>query len=145
LGVGSWGYNNEAIIVQKGLGMTINSFRDLRVWQSGMELVVQIYRLTRSLPREEQYGLTSQMRRAAVSVPSNVAEGHARESSKEYINHLSIAQGSLAELQTQIEVAVRLDLVEPEAARQALELSSALMRQIFALRNAIARKIEEGL
>ena len=85
--------------------MTINNFRDLRVWQSGMELVVQVYRLTQSFPREEQYGLTSQMRRAAVSVPSNIAEGHARESSKEYLNHLSIVQGSLAELQTQIEIA----------------------------------------
>src|SRR6266496_168217 len=124
--------------------MTINSFRDLRVWQSGMELVTQIYRLTQSFPREEQYGLTSQMRRAAVSVPSNIAEGHARESSKEYLNHLSIVQGSLAELQTQIEIAARLDFVAAEAARQTLELSAALSRQIFALRNAIARKIEEG-
>jgi four helix bundle protein len=124
--------------------MTINSFRDLRVWQSGMELVIQIYRLSQSFPREEQYGLTSQMRRAAVSVPSNIAEGHARESSKEYLNHLSIVQGSLAELQTQIEIAARLDFVEAEAARQILELSAALSRQIFAPRNAIARKIEEG-
>ena len=124
--------------------MTINSFRDLRVWQSGMDLVTQIYRLTQSFPREEQYGLTSQMRRAAVSVPSNIAEGHARESSKEYLNHLSIVQGSLAELQTQIEIAARLDFVGGEVARQALELSAALSRQIFALRNAITRKIEEG-
>src|SRR5215213_6073549 len=125
-------------------GMTINSFRDLRVWQSGMDLVTQVYKLTQFFPREEQYGLTSQMRRAAVSVPSNIAEGHAGESSKEYLNHLSIVQGSLAELQTQIEIAARLDFVEAEAARQILELSAALSRQIFALRNAIARKIEEG-
>ena len=124
--------------------MTINSFRDLRVWQAGMDLVNHVYRLTQSFPREEQYGLTSQMRRAAVSVPSNIAEGHARESSKEYLNHLSIVQGSLAELQTQIEIAARLDFVEAEAARQTLELSASLSRQIFALRNAIARKIEEG-
>ena len=124
--------------------MTINSFRDLRVWQSGMELVVQVYRLTQSFPREEQYGLTSQMRRAAVSVPSNIAEGHARESSKEYLNHLSIVQGSLAELQTQIEIAGLLDFAEAAAAQPILELSASLSRQIFALRNAIARKIEEG-
>ena len=128
----------------KDKGMTINSFRDLRVWQAGMDLVTHVYRLTQSFPREEQYGLTSQMRRAAVSVPSNIAEGHARESSKEYLNHLSIVQGSLAELQTQIEIAARLDFVEAEAARQTLELSASLSRQIFALRNAIARKIEEG-
>jgi four helix bundle protein len=124
--------------------MTINSFRDLRVWQASMDLVTHVYGLTQSFPREEQYGLTSQMRRAAVSVPSNIAEGHARESSKEYLNHLSIAQGSLAELQTQSEIAARLDFVAVEAARQILELSAALSRQIFALRNAIARKIEEG-
>jgi four helix bundle protein len=109
-----------------------------------MELVTQIYRLTQSFPRQEQYGLTSQMRRAAVSVPSNIAEGHARESSKEYLNHLSIVQGSLAELQTQVEIAERLDFVSTEAAEQVLELSTRLSRQIFALRNAIARKIEEG-
>jgi four helix bundle protein len=125
--------------------MTINSFRDLRVWQSGMDLVTQVYRLTQSFPREEQYGLTSQLRRAAVSIPSNIAEGHARESSKEYLNHLSIAQGSLAELQTQVEIAVRLDFIAAETARQTLDVSASLSRQVFALRNAIMRKIEEGL
>ncbi len=125
--------------------MTIKSFRDLRVWQSGMDLVTEIYRLTQSFPREEQYGLTSQVRRAAVSIPSNIAEGHARESSKEYLNHLSIAQGSLAELQTQVEIATRLDFVAAKTAQQTLDRSASLSRQIFALRNAIMRKIEEGL
>jgi four helix bundle protein len=129
---------------ERQAGMTINSFRDLRVWQSGMDLVIQMYRLTQSFPHEEQYGLTSQMRRAAVSVPSNIAEGHARESSKEYLNHLSIVQGSLAELQTQIEIAALLNFAEATAAQPVLELSISLSRQIFALRNAIARKIEEG-
>jgi len=109
-----------------------------------MDLVIQMYRLTQSFPHEEQYGLTSQMRRAAVSVPSNIAEGHARESSKEYLNHLSIVQGSLAELQTQIEIAALLNCAEATAAQPVLELSISLSRQIFALRNAIARKIEEG-
>ena len=124
--------------------MTINSFRDLRVWQAGMDLVTQIYRLTQSLRREEQYGLTSQMRRAAVSIPSNSAEGHARAPSKEYLNHLSITQASLAELQTQIEITARLNFIAAEVTRQTLELSAALSRQIFALRNAIVRKIAEG-
>jgi four helix bundle protein len=125
--------------------MTINSFRDLRVWKSGIDLVIEVYRLTQAFPREEQYGLTSQVRRAAVSIPSNLAEGHARESSKEYLNHLSIVQGSLAELQTQIEIAVRLDFVPAGIAQQSLDHSASLSRQIFALRNAIMRKIEEGL
>ncbi len=86
----------------------INSFRDLRVWQSGMDLVEEIYRLTRTFPSHEVYGLTNQMRRAAVSIPSNIAEGHTREGSKEYLQYLSIAQASLAELETQLEIAVRL-------------------------------------
>jgi four helix bundle protein len=125
--------------------MTINSVRGLRVWQSGIDLVTQIYRLTQSFLREEQYGLSSQVRWAAVSIPSNIAEGHARESSKEYLNHLSIVQGSLGEVQTQIEKAVRLDFVAAQTAQETLDHSASLSRQIFALRSAIMRKIEEGL
>jgi four helix bundle protein len=75
--------------------LAVSSFRDLRVWQAGMDLVEEVYRLTLSFPRHEIYGLTNQMRRAAVSIPSNIAEGHAREGTGEYLNHVSIAQGSL--------------------------------------------------
>ena len=89
--------------------MAIKSFRDLRVWQAAMDLVVDVYRLTQRFPRQEEYGLTGQMHRAAVSIPSNIAEGHAREHRKEYLHHLSIAHSSLAELQTQVEIATRLD------------------------------------
>ncbi|HEX5690358.1 MAG TPA: four helix bundle protein [Roseiflexaceae bacterium] len=124
--------------------MIIHSFRDLRVWQAGMELVTHVYQITSGFPREEMYGLSSQLRRAAVSIPSNIAEGHARESSKEYLNHLSMAQGSLAELQTQIEIALRLSFIEEQMADTILALAAALSRQIFALRNSIARKVEEG-
>jgi len=81
--------------------MGINTFRDLRVWQAAVELVVEVYRLTGVLPKQETYGLVSQMQRAAVSIPSNIAEGHSREHIKEYLHHLSVAQGSLAELETQ--------------------------------------------
>src|SRR4051794_28308447 len=76
----------------------VTNFRDLRVWQAAMGLVTAVYQLTQTFPREETYGLAGQMRRAAVSVPSNIAEGHAREHLREYLHHLSIAQGSLAEL-----------------------------------------------
>jgi four helix bundle protein len=124
--------------------MTINSFRDLRVWQTGMQLVTRVYAIIRNFPREEIYGLTSQLRRAAVSIPSNIAEGHARQSTKEYLHHISVTQGSLAELVTQIEIAMRLELIDTETAREVLELSASLSRQVFALRNAIIRKIEEG-
>src|SRR5215212_10628 len=86
----------------------INSYRDLRVWNAGIDLVGDVYRLTQDFPPHETYTLASQMQRAAISVPSNIAEGHAREHLKEYLHHLSIAQGSLAELDTQLEIARRL-------------------------------------
>jgi four helix bundle protein len=87
----------------------IRTFRDLEVWQAGMDLAVSIYQLTALLPNEERYGLSAQMRRAAVSVPSNVAEGHAfRTKPRAYRRHIRIALGSFAELETQIELVGRL-------------------------------------
>src|SRR5579859_3903763 len=96
--------------------MGISSFRELRVWQAGMDLVEQIYRLTEMFPPKEIYGLVAQMRRAAVSIPSNIAEGHTREHSKEYLHHLSMAHASLAELQTQLEIAHRLHFLASDQA-----------------------------
>ena len=92
--------------------MTIKSFRDLFVWQKSMGLVTEIYRLTKSFPKEELYGLTSQVRKCTVSIPSNIAEGYGRGSTKEYIRFLQIARGSLYELQTQLEIAVNLNYLE---------------------------------
>jgi four helix bundle protein len=117
--------------------MEIRSFRDLRVWQAGIELVRSIYEATSKFPRSETYGLASQMQRAAVSVPSNIAEGHARESTKEYLQHLSIAQASLAELETQLEIAKLLSYISEADANYLLESIAALGRQLFALRNAL--------
>jgi len=91
--------------------MEIKNYRDLRVWQSGMDLVVMVYELSDKFPAKEMYGLTSQIRRAAVSVPSNIAEGHTRESTKEYLHHLSIAQASLAEVETQIRNCISLKVL----------------------------------
>jgi len=90
----------------------IKTFRDLIAWQKAMELAKQIYHLTGSMPEEERFGLTSQMRRAAVSVPSNIAEGYGRGSRTEYARYLRIARGSLMELQTQILLAEQLMLIE---------------------------------
>ena len=122
--------------------MTVKSFRDLRVWQAAMELVEKIYKLTQSFPKHEVYGLTNQLRRAAVSIPSNIAEGHAREHSKEYLNFLSVTQGSLAELQTQIEIASRLGYAEHSSIRDLLEDSVSLSKQLYALRNAVAKQVD---
>ncbi|HVG20032.1 MAG TPA: four helix bundle protein [Blastocatellia bacterium] len=119
--------------------MAINSFRDLRVWQSGMDLVEEVYLLTQVFPKQEVYGLASQMQRAAVSIPSNIAEGHTRDHSKEYLHHLSIAQASLAELETQLEIAARLKYLSKVSLKQILEHVWALGRQLYALRNALTK------
>jgi four helix bundle protein len=86
----------------------IQSHRDLTVWQLGMEIAERIYQLTTDFPDSERYGLISQLRRAAVSIPANIAEGNARSSTKEYLQHLSIALGSLAEIETFLELSIRL-------------------------------------
>ena len=104
-----------------------------------MDLVERVYKVTQAFPQQEIYGLTSQMRRAAVSIPSNIAEGHTREHTKEYLHHLSMAQASLAELQTQIEIAGRLRYLSPEVVNQSLEHAKSLSRQLFALRNSLTK------
>jgi four helix bundle protein len=118
--------------------MKIKSFRDLRVWQLAMEVVELVYRLTRSFPRSEVYGLASQIQRAAVSVPSNIAEGHTREHTKEYLQHLSIAQASLAELETQLEIATRFEICF-ETRLPIAERVGSLGRQLYSLRNALLK------
>ena len=92
----------------------ISSHKDLQVWNRAMLLAEAIYRLTAALPPAERFGLTAQMRRAAVSVPSNIAEGAARGSSAEFARYATIALGSLAELETQLMLVDRLDLCVPE-------------------------------
>jgi four helix bundle protein len=91
-----------------------NSFRDLDVWHLGVELAETVYRITARFPKAELFCLTAQMRRAAVSIPSNIAEGRARDSSREFLHFLSISRGSLAELDTQLELAIRLDYTHSE-------------------------------
>ncbi len=90
--------------------MVINSYKDLIVWQKSIQLVILLYKLTKDFPKEEIYGITSQMRRCAVSIPSNIAEGWARKNTGEYINFLSIADGSAAELDTQLILSDNLEL-----------------------------------
>jgi four helix bundle protein len=104
-----------------------------------MELVEQIYRISQTFPKHEIYGLTSQMRRSAVSIPANIAEGHIRKQTKAFLNHLSIALGSLAELQTELEIAMRLGYVSPEQAVVAEHQGTGLARQLHSLRNALQK------
>ena len=115
----------------------MQSFRELRVWQAAMNLVENIYRLTQAFPKHETYGLASQIQRSAVSIPSNVAEGHTREHLKECLHHLSIAQASLAELETQLEISMRLKCLPPDQFKQILSDGNSLGRQLYALRNSL--------
>jgi four helix bundle protein len=89
----------------------VKHYKELNVWQKAMEVVNDIYKLTASFPKDEVYGLTSQIRRAAVSIPSNIAEGAARDTTKDFLRFISITQGSLAELETQILIANNQDFV----------------------------------
>ncbi|MDD4891723.1 MAG: four helix bundle protein, partial [Phycisphaerae bacterium] len=91
--------------------MAIRSYRDLEVWQKGTDLVVEVYRLAKLFPSDEIFGLTSQIRRSSVSVPANTAEGHGRLHRGDYVRHLSIARGSLAETETHLLLALRLEYI----------------------------------
>lgn len=118
--------------------MNAKGFRELRVWQYGMDLVEEVYLLTKRFPKDELYGLTNQLRRAAVSVPSNIAEGQSRAFVKEYLQFISMAQGSLAEVQTQIEIAARLKYLAAEQVQPALQHAESLAKQLNALRSSLA-------
>jgi len=109
--------------------------RDLVAWQKAMDLAKQIYLLTNAFPRHEVYGLSSQLRRAAVSIPSNLAEGAARNSQREFGYFISTARGSLAEVETQIELAVFLRYLPQDAAQKLLVYISDLGRLLTGLRN----------
>ena len=104
-----------------------------------MCLVEAVYELTQKFPKEETYGLMSQLRKAAVSIPSNIAEGPTREHIKEYLHHLSMAQASLAEVETQIEIATRLKYLLPSELEDLLRGIQSLGKQLYALRNALRR------
>lgn len=120
--------------------MSVKSYRDLRVWQAGMDLAVRIYKLTGEFPREELYGITSQMRRAAVAIPSNIAEGHTREHTREYSQFVAVVQGSLSELATQLEIAIRIGYCSEEKTQELRSVITGLGRQLYSLRDALKRQ-----
>jgi four helix bundle protein len=114
------------------------SYRDLVVWQKGMTLAKLIYGLSRGFPPEEKFGLTSQMRRAAVSIPSHIAEGQARRGPREFIQFIALAEGSLAELDTQLALATDLGYAGGSETSDAVALIEELRRML----NALRRKLE---
>jgi four helix bundle protein len=117
--------------------MSLSSFRDLRAWQEAMKLTAEVYRGTISFPRHELYGLSSQMRRAAVSVPSNIAEGKGHRSDKEFSHFLYHARGSLLELETQLLIAEELQYLSREDGRQLSAICEAVGRALSGLINSL--------
>jgi four helix bundle protein len=117
-------------------------YSDLVVWQKSMDLVTDIYKLAATFPIEEKFGLSSQIRRAAVSIPSNIAEGHGRKASGAYLNHISIALGSLMELETQLQIALRLRFVNRDEASALLIRTDGVGKMLSGLRKSISTQSE---
>jgi four helix bundle protein len=121
--------------------MGISSFRELRAWQLGMDLTERIYLLTDSFPKTETYGLTSQIRRSAISVPSNLAEGHGRDSTKEFLHFIAIAFGSICELETQILLSNRLKYIANDDVEKTLAALTETSKTIRGLQKALKSKL----
>ncbi len=117
-----------------------NSYRDLIVWQKGMTLVKRIYQITTTFPVDERFGLVTQMRRAAVSVPSNIAEGQARHTTGEFVQFVSHAEGSVAELDTQLILAIELGYCIKAEVDDAFELVEELRKMLNALRRKLVTR-----
>jgi four helix bundle protein len=120
--------------------MTSHSYRDLVVWQKSMQFVTKLYRSTECFPKSEMFGLCSQIRRAVVSIPSNIAEGQGRDSAKEFVHHLSFAYGSLMETETQLQIAANLGYIEQAEVDRLLEDAAEIGRML----NGLSRSIRNG-
>jgi four helix bundle protein len=123
--------------------MAGRNYTDLIAWQKSMDLAQELYRATARFPKEEMYGLTSQLRRAAVSVPSNIAEGQGRRTTGAFLQHLSIAHGSLRETETQVLLAVRLGYLSDKAAASLMKQAGEVGRLITGLANSLSRSSAE--
>jgi four helix bundle protein len=123
--------------------MSISSFRELKVWQLGMDLAERIYLLTNTFPKSEIYGLTSQMRRSAVSITSNLAEGHGRNSTREFLQFTAISFGSICELETQLLLSHRLDYLKISELETTLSVLTETSKTIRGLQKALRAKLGE--
>ena len=112
-------------------------YSELLVWQKAMDLVTEVYKLTRMFPQEEKFGLASQLQRAAVSIPANVAEGHGRKATGAYINHVSIANGSLMEVETLVHIASRLGYLTSRQEMEVLDRTDEIGKMLSGLRRSL--------
>lgn len=122
--------------------MSVSSYRELQVWQKAMDYTVACYRLTDLFPRTETYGLASQLRRSAVSIASNIAEGAGRLHTREYMYHVSVASGSLSETETQVLLAERLGYIAADQLKPVLALAAEIGRMLRGLHTALERKVD---
>jgi len=120
----------------------LDAFENLQAWRSSMDLVLRIYALTDRFPRSELYGLSGQLRRAGVSIPANIAEGNSRLSTAAYLNHVQIALGSLGELRTLVEIAVRLQYVQAEERLTVERQLHEVGRLLYGLRTALKNRLD---
>lgn len=125
--------------------MVIQSFKDLEVWQIARSLVVSIYQLTKTFPKEEIYGLTSQIRRAAISIPSNIAEGRGKRTTGDFIRFLNVAYGSSAELETQLLISQDLDYVDETTLIPILNRLHQINRMLNGLINSLEKQHEQQM
>jgi four helix bundle protein len=121
--------------------MSLQSYRELEVWQVGMDLAEHCYKVTRKFPREELFGLVSQIRRASASVPANIAEGQGRQHTKEFLNSLSYANGSLVELETHLLLSCRVGLMNKSTLESLLEFTNRIGRMLTRLRQALEARL----
>jgi len=119
----------------------VNSYRDLLVWQRAMDLVDLVYRVSGALPREHAYGLGKQLQKSAVSIPSNIAEGHARDSTREYLRFISIALGSVAELETQLLICQRQGFLSDTGVTSAIQLAAEIGKMLRVLQQRLRTKV----
>jgi len=119
--------------------LPLNSYRELTVWARSLELVGEVYRLTGSFPADERFGIVSQLRRAAVSIPANIAEGYGRATRGEYLNHLSVARGSVNEVEALLHVSAHLGMTTPDSLATALGFANELQRMLARLRSSLQR------
>jgi four helix bundle protein len=121
--------------------MSVQHYRELVVWQKAVVLVTEVYRATSSFPKTEIYALTSQIHRAAVSIPSNIAEGQGRNSTRDFLNFLSVAKGSLMELETQLTIARQLGYLEEPHENHLLGFTAEVSRMLSGLRSSLKKKL----
>jgi four helix bundle protein len=121
--------------------MDKTSYTQLKVWQKSMDMVEEVYKVTLKIPQEEKYGLISQLRRAAVSVPSNIAEGYSRMTTKDYVKFLAIARGSNCEVETQLLICKRLNYLSNEDVLTAMSLIGEIGKMISVMINKLGEKI----